>query len=560
MKTTKYFLGLFVLAASIFTACTKEGNSVISENKEVTLVTTLAPTPGISTKTVMNETSDGTISTTWEAGDFIWVKYINTSDSEVEAKATVTSVDGSGNATISVTMTDPKDASTITFGFPYNYWHDSKDLKNGQIGTLDNIKDNYAASSGTGTLTVSGGEATLPIGVSMNSSVCIWKLSFKDGSTDITSSIKKLTIHLDISGSIDKYVITPTSQSEIYAAINGSATPRFVRITAHTAADTYLKEKSDVTLASGIFYRTSKLAMDKIYYFSVSSSKKVVFAPGNLQYLGNGDGTGTWRFADHQYDFMGDGPTSGTSYQGNVTVIGFTKYNASADKDVARDLFGWGASGHNNKYPYLTSKSSGSYYSGSMVGDGANYDWGIYHSASGSSTDKITNGGNYSWRLWTSEEMSNIIKRTNKVYTRADYKETKNLFCYTTLSGVATNDVKGLIIFPDGWTGNSIKTIKYASDGDYNKNVFNAAQWTMLEGLGCIFLPAAHVRDGSSFSPSYLNEGHYWTSTVFPVLNNSEFRGGCLEFWNGNMLSSATNDRVRYLGQSVRLIREIEID
>ena len=271
--------------------------------------------------------------------------------------------------------------------------------------------------------------------------------------------------------------------------------------------------------------------------------------------LKNADGTGTWRFAEHQYDFMGDGPSSGTNYQGNVTVAGYSKYNASADLDVARDLFGWGTSGYNNKYPYMTSTSSGSYYSGSMVDDGANYDWGVYHSASGSSTDKITNGGNYAWRLWTSEEMSYVMKRTNKVYTRDDYMENKKLFCYTTLSGVTTNDIKGMIIFPDGWTGNFIKTIKYAS-GSYDNNVFNADQWAMLEGLGCIFLPAAHTRDGVSIS--YKDEGHYWTSTVFSVLNNTEYRGGCLEFWDGSSLSSATNDRVRNLGQSVRLIRDVE--
>ncbi|MBR5180578.1 MAG: hypothetical protein IKW90_17520 [Lachnospiraceae bacterium] len=555
MKATKYILVTFVLMVTLFSACTKEDNSVISENKEVTLVTTLAPTPGISTKTIMNETGDGTISTTWEAGDFIWVKYINTSNAEVEAKATVTSVDGSGNATISVTMTDPKDASTITFGFPYNFWNDDKDLKAGQIGTLDNIKDNYAASSGTGTLTVTGGEATLPTGVTMTPSVCIWKFSFKDGETDITSSVKSLTIHSDISGTIEKYVVTPSSLSNIYVAVSGNATPRFVRITVKTASNTYLKEKSGVTLASGKFYRSSALALEKVYYFSVSAAKKALFAPGNLQYLGNGGGTGEWRFAEHQYDFMGDGPASGTSYQGNVTVAGFTKYNASADLDVARDLFSWGTSGYNSKNPYMTSTNSDSYYRESMVAEGANYDWGVYHSASGSSTEKITNGGSYAWRLWTSEEMSYVMHRTNKVYTRADYKESKKLFCQATLSGITTNDIKGVIIFPDGWTGDPIKTIKYEDQG-YEKNVFDAAQWAMLEGFGCVFLPAAHIRNGASMS--YLNEGHYWTSTS--IAYSSEKRGGCLEFTSTYVLSSATNKCLRKFGQSVRLMREIEID
>ncbi len=155
--------------------------------------------------------------------------------------------------------------------------------------------------------------------------------------------------------------------------------------------------------------------------FSVSSEKKVTFAPGNLQYLGNANGTGTWRFADHQYDFMGDGPSSSTNYQGNVTVAGYAKYNNSADMDVARDLFGWGTSGYDGKNPYLTSTSSGSYYSGSLTD--TDYDWGVYHSASGNSSEKIVNGGNYSWRLFTSEEWAYVIARQGRVYTRQDYKE-----------------------------------------------------------------------------------------------------------------------------------------
>ena len=37
--------------------------------------------------------------------------------------------------------------------------------------------------------------------------------------------------------------------------------------------------------------------------FSVSATKKVRFSPGNLQYQAS---TKTWRFAEHQYDYIGD--------------------------------------------------------------------------------------------------------------------------------------------------------------------------------------------------------------------------------------------------------------
>lgn len=284
---------------------------------------------------------------------------------------------------------------------------------------------------------------------------------------------------------------------------------------------------------------------------SVSASKQVFFAPGNLQYLGNVDGSGTWRFAEHQYDFMGDGPTSGTNYQGNVTVAGYTKYNASADKDVARDLFGWGTSGYNNKYPYITSKS-GSYYSGDLTE--TDYDWGVYHSASGNSSEIITNGGNYSWRLFTGEEWAYAIARKGYVYTREDYQETKNLFASATVVGV-----KGIILFPDNWNGASDRFIKYGNESSagYDKTVRDAEQWAVLENAGCVFLPAAHVRNGDDgITMGYLNQGHYWASTT--VYTVGEYRGGTLEWSStGTVNTASSNCQVRRLGQSVRLIREL---
>lgn len=288
-------------------------------------------------------------------------------------------------------------------------------------------------------------------------------------------------------------------------------------------------------------------------FISVSATQKVCFAPGNLQYLGNANGIGTWRFADHQYDFMGDGPASGTSYQGNVEVTGYTKYNASADLDVARDLFGWGASGYNNKYPYLTSGSSGSYYSGSLVGDGANYDWGVYHSYSGSSTEKITNGGNWSWRLWTDAERYYVFQRQGKVYTRPDYDETKSLFASATVLGV-----KGIIVFPDNWTGSYFRTIKYgnANDAGYTKTICDDAEtWAMFERFGCVFLPAACARSGVSMDE--LNQGNYWSSTICKWY--SEYRGCELEFGNtGTVTLQAETYSVRYIGHAVRLLRNVD--
>ena len=298
-------------------------------------------------------------------------------------------------------------------------------------------------------------------------------------------------------------------------------------------------------------------------FISVSATQKVCFAPGNLQYLGNANGTGTWRFAEHQYDFMGDGPSSGTNYQGNVdyTNLGYTTYNTGsgnstptdADKIAARDLFGWGTSGYNYS-PYLTSGDSKKYYGSSTTG--TDYDFGVYHSASGNSSEKIINGGDYDWRLFTGDEWAYAIARKGRVYTRPDsptYSETKERFASATVLGV-----KGLIIFPDNWTGSLNRSIKYGNDSSagYNVTIFDDAEtWALCEKLGCVFLPSAHVRDGASMG--YLNQGHYWASTV--VYTVGEYRGGTLEWSNsGTVSKSSSNCQVRKLGQSIRLIRNVE--
>ena len=360
----------------------------------------------------------------------------------------------------------------------------------------------------------------------------------KDGTTDVTFNNNAWLNGLVLNIPLPTGTYSNITMTAYDALTDGNATISMTFALAHTA--------SSVRACK----RTASFPV-----FSVSSTKKVTFAPGNLQYLGKADGTGTWRFAEHQYDFIGDGPTSGTDYQGNVTVDGYTKYNASSDKDVARDLFGWGTSGYNGKSPNMTSTSSGSYYSGSLTD--TDYDWGVYHRASGHSSEKIINGGNYLWRLFTGDEWSFIMKRQARVYTRPSvptYTETKDLYAPATVMGV-----KGIILFPDNWNGELDRNIKYGKEtgASYTATTCDAQKWAAFEKQGCVFLPAAHVRSGVAIS--YQNEGHYWAGTVYPVLNNTEYRGGTLEFTNsGTVLTSSTNNCVRNLGQSVRLIHDVD--
>ena len=281
--------------------------------------------------------------------------------------------------------------------------------------------------------------------------------------------------------------------------------------------------------------------------FSVSSTKKVIFAQGNLQYLGNADGTGTWRFAEHQYDFMGDGPSSGTSFQGNVdyTSLGYNTYNTGSgsnpptdgDKIAARDLFCWGTSGYNDKYPYMTSQTNTDYGNGYNNISGTYYDWGVYNAIYNPQTNKTYAPG--MWRTLTMSEWNYLL---NTRSTSSGIRYAKAI----------VNGVYGLIIVPDNWD-----TTIYAlsstntTNSDYNSNNISAIDWwSKMEAAGCVFLPAGGSRSGTSVYGG--SSGSYWSVTW----NGSDYAYG-LNFNSSNLSPSANQHR--YIGEYVRLVRSADI-
>ena len=103
--------------------------------------------------------------------------------------------------------------------------------------------------------------------------------------------------------------------------------------------------------------------------FSVSATKQVHFSQGNLQYQAS---TNTWRFAEHQYDYVGTQTADERgNYGGNVS--GSDNRSISSTYSGWIDLFGWGTGSN----PTLSSTSYMDY--GTFV------DWG---------GNPISNGGN----------------------------------------------------------------------------------------------------------------------------------------------------------------------
>ncbi len=199
--------------------------------------------------------------------------------------------------------------------------------------------------------------------------------------------------------------------------------------------------------------------------FSVSATKQVYFSQGNLQYQAS---TKTWRFAEHQYDYVGsDNRSISSTYSGWI------------------DLFGWGTGSN----PTLSSTSFEDY--GTFV------DWGC---------NPISNGGNTNnlWRTLTKTEWDYLFNSRTDASSKCG---TGNI-----------NGVGGLIILPDRWTlpsecsfASGFATINPNTHPDWTHISYTLAQWAQMEAAGAVFLPAAGYRNGTRVNNAGF--GHYWSST-----------------------------------------------
>ena len=273
--------------------------------------------------------------------------------------------------------------------------------------------------------------------------------------------------------------------------------------------------------------------------FSVSSTDKVYFSKGNLQYTKS---TGIWSFMDHQYS------TVETTSQ----AIG----DDYASQDVV-SLFGWGTSGWNNgntyyqpyNTAYVSSSGSskgygygpknGSTYTYDLTGTYANADWGHYNA--------ISNGGNTAdtWRTLTKDEWTYLFntRSASTVNGTANARYAKAYLFGTT---------HGVIIFPDVYTHPAGVTapigINVESSTSWNGNQYNATDWTKMEAAGCVFLPAAGRRDGTTIYN--VNEYvRYWTSTY-----SSASLAYNVDISNTSM--KPVNDFQKAFGYSVRLVHD----
>ena len=249
--------------------------------------------------------------------------------------------------------------------------------------------------------------------------------------------------------------------------------------------------------------------------FSVSETQQVFFSQGNLQYQAS---TNTWRFAEHQYDYVGTQTSDGFGYYGG-NVSGSDNRYISSTYGGWIDLFGWGTGSNPTLSPV-----DGDY--------GAFVDWGC---------NPISNGGNTNnlWRTLTKSEWDYLFNSRTDASSKCG---TGNI-----------NGVGGLIILPDSWTlpsecsfASGFATINPNTHPDWTHNSYTLAQWAQMEAAGAVFLPAAGYRNGTRVNNAGF--GHYWSSTplkdVAYYMIFSSYDLKATKFYNRNY------------GFSVRLVRD----
>ena len=259
--------------------------------------------------------------------------------------------------------------------------------------------------------------------------------------------------------------------------------------------------------------------------FSVSSSKRVSFSRGNLQYNA---AENKWRFATQQFAFVGDSNANiSSSYNGWI------------------DLFGWGTSGWNSGatayQPWSTRETDQWYQPGNsgynnLSGEYANADWGVYN--------RISNGGNKAgqWRTLTKDEWEYLI---------GDNAQRSGKYGLATING-ASKSYTGLVLLPDDWTLPSGVTFTAGYANSFTTNTYTMVQWKKMEAAGAIFLPAAGLRGDTdvTFVGTY---GEYWSSTYY----NESQAWEAIFFDNLSGIVSVNMD-VYYRGEglSVRLVKD----
>lgn len=517
MKNRYYLIRLvafLLLAGATFVSCNKEGTIT------GTFTMTVNATKGDSHVKALNpESETGRPLATWAEGEKVTVYNVTTGQlltgtlTAQSAGQSTTTLSGDITGTIS-----DNDVLELRFLSP-NYR-----IQNGTLAGIGSVCD-YAKATVTASVSDQGVTTNPSTATFVNQQAIVrFTLKESDGTTNLSANTLIVCV-----GNKTYSVLPKNATNELYVALPGFSS-QTVSLFAKSGVVWHNLQKTGVSFANGQYY-TVTLKMTPLDTLpgpvSVDTAgHKVFFSPGNLQYQAS---TQTWRFALNQKDYVGDGNTQiSKTYNGWI------------------DLFGWGTSGEGNSNPYNTTTNTSDYgpISGNIAG--TNYDWGVKNA--------ISNGGNAAgmWRTLTSTEWDYILNER-----KDDKGKSIPRFIKAEINETAGVHPFGLIIFPDNYVHPS--TVVSLENLDTNQGtarwkLFSTAEWNAMEAAGAIFLPAAGYRDGVSVA-SVTSEGDYWSATSE---SNYKAHRVLFNYSGGTGDYSATNSTPRFLGYSVRLVRDLQ--
>ena len=238
--------------------------------------------------------------------------------------------------------------------------------------------------------------------------------------------------------------------------------------------------------------------------FSVNDDGDMVyFSQGNLQYNAFYD---TWRFAEHQWDYIG-GTYLSHDY-GNVANCSNNGISPTYDGWI--DLFGWGTSGWDSGNTYYHPWDN--YSEGWLYGPPGNFDLSGNYANSDWGHNTISNGDGR-WRTLTKEEWEYILDGRN---TASGIRYAK---AQLYLNGVLLD---GILLLPDDW--NEIYYLLFDtnnSGASFESNLI--MDWSVFEAHGAVFLPPTGARYGSVYDPPYEGNSYYWSASCSPTYQNNAY-------------------------------------
>lgn len=375
-----------------------------------------------------------------------------------------------------------------------------------------------------------------------------------DGSDDI---ITVLTPDFDTFGDLTINLPVPTGVADSQEYTNVVITSYDAASGGHKINSITTAVKSGTTWAPG---RTSARKLTAyLPVFTVSASKKVVFAPGNLKAVlaatfatDKPSYASSWSFAEHQYDAIGD-------YIPDVKTYSDNSFRSPYVGEVF-DLFAWfgdGATGFTDdysddkyKYGIIRNSSKIEAFTGTDSSESLLSNWGNNTISDAS--------GDYSLGIWrvlsSSEWQKAVLTREGFTYLRA------------TLTDGGSPKAYGLIITPDQYThpsGVSAFANTNTASGACSDNTYTLADWAKLEAAGCVFLPLTNIRTkGTYLETAYPGDGWYWSS------NGANSKKAYAFVFNdtniGTSKYSADSNNIqynksieRYNGNAVRLVRDV---